>query len=84
MRVYGPGVEHPNKTFEPTHFIVDCKDAGPGDVAIALTDERGLDVPVQTEDNSDGTFTIRYAPQSVGTYTASVFFADQVRWRVGG
>ena len=50
-----------------------------GDVAIALTDERGLDVPVATEDNNDGTFTIRYEPKTVGNYTTSVFFGDQVR-----
>ena len=48
-----------------------------GDVAIALTDERGLDVPVSTKDNGDGTFRIEYEPKSVGEYTASVFFADQ-------
>ncbi|XP_013390089.1 filamin-A-like, partial [Lingula anatina] len=41
VKVYGPGVSKGVKTFEKTHFIVDCKEAGPGDVAIALTDEKG-------------------------------------------
>ena len=48
-----------------------------GDVAIALTDERGLDVPVKTNDNKDNTFKIDFEPKTVGTYTASVFFAEQ-------
>ena len=48
-----------------------------GDVAIALTDERGLDVPVHTQDNKDNTFKIDFEPKTVGTYTASVFFAEQ-------
>ena len=75
--MYGPAIEKPVKTFEPTHLIVDCSDAGPGDVAIALRDERGLDVPVQTTDNQDNTFRIDFTPESVGQYTASVFFAEQ-------
>ena len=48
-----------------------------GDVAIALTNERGLDVPVNTIDNKDNTFRIDFEPTTVGTYTACVFFADQ-------
>lgn len=30
VRVYGPGVEKGVKTFSPTYFVVDCKEAGPG------------------------------------------------------
>ena len=48
-----------------------------GDVAIALTNERGLDVPVTTTDQKDNTFRIEFEPQTVGQYNASVFFADQ-------
>jgi filamin len=48
-----------------------------GDVAIALTNERGLDIPVKTVDMKDNTFRIEFEPASVGTYTANVFFADQ-------
>ena len=48
-----------------------------GDVAIALTNERGLDIPVKTIDNKDNTFRIEFEPTTVGTYTANVFFVDQ-------
>ncbi|XP_052093714.1 filamin-A-like isoform X15 [Mytilus californianus] len=76
VKVYGPGVEKGVKTFKTTYFIVDCKAAGPGDIAIALTDAQGKDVPVNTIDNQDGTFKIEYTPSSPGTYTVSVFFAN--------
>ena len=46
-------------------------------MAIALTDERGLDVPVQTTDMKDNTFRIDFEPKTVGPYLCSVFFADQ-------
>ena len=62
-------------------FLAVCKTSHsfilPGDVAIALTNERGLDVPVHTTDNKDNTFRIDFEPQTVGTYSACVFFADQ-------
>ncbi|CAL1528168.1 unnamed protein product [Lymnaea stagnalis] len=77
VKVHGPGVEKGVKTFSPTYFIVDCKEAGPGDVAVGLTDERGVDVPVKTIDNQDGTFTVEYEPKSPGTYTVLVYFAGK-------
>lgn len=48
-----------------------------GDVAIALTNERGMDVPVKTIDNKDNTFRVEFEPSTVGTYHCSVFFADR-------
>lgn len=30
VKVYGPGVKPGVKTNQPTHFVVDCKEAGPG------------------------------------------------------
>ncbi|XP_052286873.1 filamin-A-like isoform X5 [Dreissena polymorpha] len=77
VKVYGPGVEKGVKTFVKTHFTVDCRSAGPGDVAIALVDERGKDVPCSTIDNKDGTFTIEYEPKTPGTYTIQVYFATK-------
>lgn len=48
-----------------------------GDVAVGLTDERGMDVPVNTIDNQDGTFTVEYEAKSPGIYTVIVLFADK-------
>ena len=48
-----------------------------GDVAVDLTDERGVDVPIKTIDNKDGTFTVEYEPKTPGVYTAMIYFAEQ-------
>jgi len=48
-----------------------------GDVSIALVDANGKDVPVNTIDNKDGTFTIEYEPKTPGTFTVAVFFANK-------
>ncbi|XP_025106447.1 filamin-A-like isoform X3 [Pomacea canaliculata] len=77
VKVYGPGIGKDVKTFAKTYFVVDCKQAGPGDVAVGLTDERGMDVPVNTIDNQDGTFTVEYEAKSPGIYTVIVLFADK-------
>uniref|UniRef100_A0A0B7BJS8 Calponin-homology (CH) domain-containing protein n=1 Tax=Arion vulgaris TaxID=1028688 RepID=A0A0B7BJS8_9EUPU len=77
VKVYGPGVEKGVKTFSSTYFVVDCKEAGPGDVAVGLTDEHGADVPVKTTDNQDGTFKVEYEPKSPGHYKAQVYFANK-------
>lgn len=48
-----------------------------GDVQIALTNEKGQDVPIDIRDNNDGTFTITYKPVSVGPHTIAVLFGGQ-------
>ncbi|KAL8615195.1 hypothetical protein ACOMHN_029211 [Nucella lapillus] len=75
VKVYGPGVSAGVKTNTKTYFVIDCKQAGPGDVAVALTDEHGKDVPVKTIDQKDGTFRVEYEPKTPGIYTVQVYFA---------
>ncbi|XP_076469743.1 LOW QUALITY PROTEIN: filamin-A-like [Babylonia areolata] len=75
VKVYGPGISPGVKTNTKTYFVIDCKQAGPGDVAVGLTDERGMDVPVKTIDNKDGTFRVEYEPKTPGVYTVMVYFA---------
>ncbi|GAU93664.1 hypothetical protein RvY_05566 [Ramazzottius varieornatus] len=77
VRVYGPGVEPGIRTATPTHFTVDCAHAGPGDVQIALQNEKGQDVPFKINDNRDGTFTVDYTAPSPGTYKVTVMFAGK-------
>ncbi|CAF0892142.1 unnamed protein product, partial [Didymodactylos carnosus] len=76
VKVYGPGVERGVKMNIPTHFTVDCKEAGPGDISIALTDTRNQDVPFTIDDNQDGTFTISYTPKLPGLHCISVLFGE--------
>ncbi|VDK34571.1 unnamed protein product [Taenia asiatica] len=76
VRVYGPGVESITRN-EPTHFTVDCRQAGPGNVGISVRDEAGRDVPMDTKDMRDGTFKVSYTPTTAGpTYTVQVFFEN--------
>ena len=56
VKVFGPGIEKTVTCSEGTHFFVDCSEAGPGDVAISLTDDKGMDVPVDADDNGEGLF----------------------------
>lgn len=48
-----------------------------GDVAIALTNERGIDVPADTKESRENMFRIDFVPSSVGTYIAPIYFAEQ-------
>lgn len=47
------------RTATPTSFTVDCAQAGPGDVQIALQNEKGQDVPFKINDNRDGKASVR-------------------------
>ena len=38
VKVYGPAVDQPCKTFHPTYFMVDCSEAGPGEYRYAIFD----------------------------------------------
>ncbi|CAF3564394.1 unnamed protein product [Adineta steineri] len=76
VRVYGPGVERGVKMNIPTYFVVDCKEAGPGDISIALTDTKNQDVPFTIDDNQDGTFRIAYTAKLPGVHCISVLFGD--------
>ncbi|CAF3849734.1 unnamed protein product [Rotaria sp. Silwood2] len=76
VRVYGSGVERGVKMNTLTQFTVDCKEAGPGDISIALTDTKNQDVPFTIDDNQDGTFTITYTPKLPGVHCISVLFGD--------
>lgn len=48
-----------------------------GDVAVSLTNERGIDIPVKTTETSDSKFRIDFEARSTG-YKSCVSFADHV------
>jgi filamin len=47
---------------------------GLGDIQIALTSEKGTDVPLTVTDNEDGTFTVDYCAPTPGNYTLNVLY----------
>ncbi|KAK4306993.1 hypothetical protein Pmani_021217 [Petrolisthes manimaculis] len=75
VKVFGPGVERGVKSNSPTHFNIDCREAGPGEVQIALTNAQGQDIPIDIQDNRDGTFTVEYLTASPGDHRVTVLYA---------
>ena len=72
VKVYGPGVEDGNKTGKPVDFTVDCKEAGPGDLEINITDDKDQEVPITVNDKGDHTFNVIYNPKKNGAHTIEV------------
>lgn len=46
-----------------------------GDVQIALTNAQGQDIPINIQDNGDGTFTVEYLTPSPGDHRVTVLYA---------
>ncbi|XP_043934724.1 filamin-B isoform X2 [Protopterus annectens] len=84
VKVTGPGVERSGlKAHEPTHFTVDCSDAGEGDVSVGIKcdarviSDREEDIDFDIIPNPNDTFTVKYTPPGAGRYTIKVLFAGQ-------
>uniref|UniRef100_A0A915C7H0 Calponin-homology (CH) domain-containing protein n=1 Tax=Parascaris univalens TaxID=6257 RepID=A0A915C7H0_PARUN len=75
VRVYGPGVGPDVRSQQPTHFFIDAKGAGPGEVEVALSDREGSAVDLDVLDNNDGSFTVKYTAPRPGAYQLKVVFA---------
>jgi filamin len=45
-----------------------------GDIRIALSSEKGSDVPLFMTDNEDGTFSVDYCAPTPGNYTLNVWY----------
>lgn len=72
VEVFGPGIEKGVKSNTSTHFNIDCRDAGQGDLNIAIANDQGVEVPFRLTDNEDGTYVVDYCPPTPGNYTVSV------------
>ncbi|XP_066452682.1 filamin-B isoform X11 [Eleutherodactylus coqui] len=84
VKVFGPGVEKTGlKANEPTHFTVDCTEAGEGDVSVGIKcDARVIsdeeeDIDFDIIPNANDTFTVKYMPPGAGRYTIKVLFAGE-------
>ncbi|XP_025833644.1 filamin-A isoform X1 [Agrilus planipennis] len=75
VQCFGPGLEDGVKANTPTHFNIDAREAGQGDLQVTLRNEdTKREVPVQLTDNEDGTYTVDYeAPQS-GLHTCTLHY----------
>ncbi|XP_074861976.1 filamin-B isoform X3 [Carettochelys insculpta] len=84
VKVVGPGVERAGlKANEPTHFTVDCTEAGEGDVSVGIKcdahviSEEEEDIAFDIIHNANDTFTVKYVPPASGRYTIKVLFAGE-------
>ncbi|KAL8212536.1 UNVERIFIED_CONTAM: hypothetical protein K2H54_050177 [Gekko kuhli] len=84
VKVIGPGVERTGlKANEPTHFTVDCTEAGEGDVSVGIKcdahvlNEEEQDIDFDIIHNANDTFTVKYTPPAAGRYTVKVLFAGE-------
>ena len=68
VQVFGPGVEKDIKSQKPTHFNVDAREAGPGDLQVAITDEKGTPIPYELSDNGDSTYSVDLTYPVPGNY----------------
>lgn len=55
-------------------FVIVCLT---GDIAVCVTDARGLDVPITTSDNQNNSFSVNFTPEHPGVYQALVQFGGQ-------
>ena len=71
VQAYGPGLENP-KTNTPTHFNVNCREAGPGELQVEMRTPDNHELPISITDNEDGTHTVDYVAPEPGTYTVNL------------
>uniref|UniRef100_A0A3Q3BKT5 Filamin C, gamma b (actin binding protein 280) n=1 Tax=Kryptolebias marmoratus TaxID=37003 RepID=A0A3Q3BKT5_KRYMA len=73
----GPGLER-GKVNETGFFTVDCSKAGEAELTIEIISEFGTKAEVHIQNNSDGTYSITYMPQSHGMYTITIKYGGHM------
>ncbi|XP_033320744.1 filamin-A isoform X4 [Bombus bifarius] len=72
LSAYGPGLEKGVKSNIPTHFIVDCREVGSGELRVNIKDSDNKEIPFSLSDNKDGTHTITYVAREPGTCSVNL------------
>ncbi|XP_015510160.1 filamin-like isoform X1 [Neodiprion pinetum] len=72
VQAFGPGLDKGIKSNTPTHFNVDCREAGPGELDVTMATPEGRDLPITLTDNEDGTYTVDYVAPQPGNYTVNL------------
>lgn len=79
VKVYGPGIEHGQvRESVPTYFNVDVGEAGPGRIAVKLTNSEGIPVDnLRVEDKGNSIYAVHYVPPKAGSVlTCQVKFSE--------
>ncbi|KAI2800805.1 hypothetical protein BLOT_012377 [Blomia tropicalis] len=77
IKLYGPGLEKGVKPGKQTHFVVDARSAGGGDLVPVIKDEKGSDLPVEVTDHQNGQYTVDYTAPAPGKYKINATFAGK-------
>ena len=75
--VSGPGVSKGVKPNQPTHYTIDTRQAGGGELITSVKDEKGKDVPVNITDHMDGQYTAEYTAPAPGKYKVTTTYAGR-------
>lgn len=75
VQSFGPWLEPGVKPGVPTHFNIDCKEAGDGDMEVAIIhDETQTKVPYRILNNDDNTYSVEVIPPLSGSYTTNLLY----------
>ncbi|XP_053303290.1 filamin-B [Pleuronectes platessa] len=69
VRASGPGLTSGVPASFPVEFNIDAKDAGQGQLSVAITDQDGKTKQPSIQDKGDGTYGVSYVPDRAGRYT---------------
>lgn len=50
----------------------------PGDLNVTITNDKKQPIPIEVEDNGDGTYAVGYTPSAVGPLSVSVHYAGKL------
>ncbi|XP_014601690.1 PREDICTED: filamin-A-like [Polistes canadensis] len=78
VTAFGPGVESGVKSNIPTHFNIDCREAGPGNMGVTIVSEDGRELPVSLTDNEDNTYSVQYVAPQPGNYFVNLTYGGLV------
>nr|XP_039265539.1 filamin-C-like isoform X3 [Styela clava] len=76
--VDGPGIQPDGVVLrQKTYFTVHTEKAGEGQLAVKIVGPRGVNEPLNIDDNHDGTYTCQYLPSKPGQYVVSITYASK-------
>ncbi|XP_044015833.1 filamin-A isoform X3 [Aphidius gifuensis] len=74
VAAFGPGLDNGVKTNIPTHFNIDCREAGDGELEVDMTGPDGKNLPLTLTSNEDGTYTVDYSAPQQGPYKVDMTY----------
>lgn len=74
VQAFGPGLEKDVKPNVPTHFNVNCQEAGNADLGVAIKGPNGRELPIQLTDNENGTYSVDYVAPEPGNYVVNMTY----------